>query len=93
LQKVAGPFESVSEAPRTGYKIDSTVVASAGEVIVVEAVHNNGSQDLCTFSLSPNVYAKISVDTIFVATRTIKFRLGLDPNCGFRSFAPGIPTS
>jgi hypothetical protein len=93
LQKVAAPFEAVVEAPRTGYKVDSTVTASAGEVVVVEAVHNNGSQDLCTFSLSPNVYAKISVDTIFVATRTIKFRLGLDPNCGFRSFAPGIPTS
>jgi hypothetical protein len=92
LQKVAAPFESIAEAPSTGYKVDSTVVASAGDVIVVEAAHNTGTQDLCTFALSPFVYAKISIDTIFVDTRTIKFRLGYDPNCGFRSFAPGIPT-
>lgn len=92
VQKVAGTFESITEAPITGYKVDSTVVASAGDVIVVEAAHNNGTQDVCTFALSPYVYGKISIDTIFVATRTIKFRLGYDPNCGYRSFAPGIPT-
>lgn len=93
LQKVAGTFETVTEAPTTGYKVDSSVVASEGEVVVLEAAHNNGQSDVCFFSLSPNLYAKISIDTIFVATRTIKFRLGLDPNCGYRSFAPGIPTS
>ncbi|HEU4747660.1 MAG TPA: hypothetical protein VFS56_04105 [Gemmatimonadaceae bacterium] len=91
LQIVPGPFDSVTAAPISGYKVDSTVVASAGDVIVLEAAHN-GDGDLCTFALSPNLYAKISIDTIFVATRTIKFRLGYDPNCGFRSFAPGIPT-
>jgi hypothetical protein len=93
LQIVAGPFESVDSAPRTGYKVDSTIVATAGDVIVVESAHNTGSGDVCTFALSPNLYAKISIDTIFVATRTIKFRVAYDPNCGFRSFAPGIPTS
>jgi len=92
LQIVSGTFESITAAPLTGYKVDSTVVASAGDVIVVEAVHNGGQSDLCTFALSPNLYAKISIDTVFLATRTIKFRLGFDPNCGYRSFAPGIPT-
>jgi hypothetical protein len=92
LQIVPGTFESVLEAPRTGYKVDSTVVALAGDVIVLEAQHNGGG-DLCTFTISPNVYAKISIDSIFPSTRTIWFRLGTDLNCGFRSFAPGIPTS
>lgn len=91
LQIVPGTFESVTAAPTSGYKVDSTVVASAGDVVVIEAAHN-GQGDLCSFALSPNLYAKISIDTIFVATRTIKFRLGYDPNCGYRSFAPGIPT-
>jgi len=90
LQIVPGTFESVTAAPSSGYKVDSTVVASAGDVIVLEAMHN-GEGDICTFALSPNVYAKISIDTIFVATRTIKFRFVYDPNCGYRSFAPGIP--
>ena len=92
LQKIAIQFEALGEAPVAGYKVDSTVVAMAGEVVVIEAVHNLGEGDLCTYALSPNVYAKIAIDTIFVATRQIKFRLGFDPNCGYRSFAPGIPT-
>lgn len=91
LQIVPGTFESVTAAPVGGYKVDSTVVASEGDVIVLEAVHN-GEGDVCTFSLSPNLYAKISIDTVFLASRTIKFRFGYDPNCGYRSFAPGIPT-
>lgn len=90
LQIVPGTFESVTAAPVSGYKVDSTVVASAGDVIVLEAVHN-GQGDICSFSLSPNLYAKISIDTIFAATRTIKFRFAYDPNCGYRSFGPGIP--
>ena len=91
LQIVPGTFESITLAPKTGYKIDSTVVASEGDVVVLEAVHNLDN-DLCTFALSPNLYAKISIDTVFLASRTIKFRFGYDPNCGYRSFAPGIPT-
>lgn len=91
LQIVTGPFESVTSAPTSGYKVDSTVVASEGDVVVVEAAHN-AQGDLCSFALSPNLYAKISIDTVFVATRTIKFRFVYDPNCGYRSFAPGIPT-
>ncbi len=92
LQIVPGTFESVAAAPVTGYKVDSTIVASVGDVIVLEAVHNSGQGDFCTFALSPNLYAKISIDTVFLANRTIKFRLAFDPNCGYRSFAPGIPT-
>lgn len=92
LQIVPGTFESVLAAPEAGYKVDSTVVASEGQVVVLEALHN-GAGDVCAYALEPYVYAKISIDTIFPATRTIKFRLGTDLNCGFRSFAPGIPTS
>ncbi|HLA14967.1 MAG TPA: hypothetical protein VJZ25_08085 [Gemmatimonadaceae bacterium] len=91
LQIVPGTFESVTAAPTSGYKVDSTLVASEGDVIVLEAAHN-AEGDLCSFALSPNLYAKVSIDTVFVATRTIKFRFVYDPNCGYRSFAPGIPT-
>lgn len=92
LQIVPGTFESLTLAPVGGYKVDSTIVASVGDVIVFEAVHNSGNGDICTFALNPNLYAKISIDSVFLATRTIVFRFGYDPNCGYRSFAPGIPT-
>jgi hypothetical protein len=91
LQKVTGAFETVLEAPKTGYETDSSLVLTAGETVVVQAAHNGG-QDVCQFALSPFLYAKIGVDSVNIPSRTIYFQLGLDPNCGFRSFATGVPT-
>jgi hypothetical protein len=92
LQRVTGPFENVLQAPKTGYQTDSAFVMVPGEVVAVESPHN-GSGDICQFSISPNVYAKIAVDSVNLASRVIYLRMGFDPNCGFHSFATGIPTS
>jgi hypothetical protein len=92
LQKLTGSFETVLEAPSTGYETDSSLVLGPGETLVMQSAHN-GSSDICQFALSPYLYAKIGVDSVNLASRTIYFQLGLDPNCGFRSFASGIPTS
>ena len=92
LQKVAGSFAAVTTAPATGFAKDSAVVVPAGEVVVIQAPHN-GSGDLCQFAISPYLYAKIGVDSINLASRTLFIRVGLDPNCGFRSLVAGVPTS
>ncbi len=92
LQKVAGTFETIAEAPKTGFEADSALVMLPGEVVVIQSAHNS-SGDLCQFALNPNLYAKFAVDSVHLAPRTLYLRLGLDPNCGFRSFATGIPTS
>jgi hypothetical protein len=93
LLRVPGTFETALEAPKTGYEADSSLVLAAGEVVIVQSAHNVGNGDLCLFAINPNIYAKIAVDSINLASRTIFFRMGLDPNCGFRSFVAGIPTS
>jgi hypothetical protein len=92
LQKVASSFETVTEAPKTGYQNDSSYVLTPGQTVVVQSAHN-GSGDICQFALSPYLFAKIGVDSVNLASRTIYLQLGLDPNCGFRSFASGVPTS
>jgi len=92
LQKAVGAFSTVLEAPKTGYENDSSLVLIPGETVVIQAAHNS-SQDLCQFALSPYLYAKIGVDSVNLASRTIYLQLGFDPNCGFRSFATGVPTS
>lgn len=92
LQEVTGAFETVLEAPNTGYDTDKPVVLAPGETVVMQSAHN-GNQDVCQFALSPFLYAKIGVDSVNLVTRTLYIKLGVDPNCGFRSFAPGIPTS
>jgi hypothetical protein len=92
MQKVPGTFETVTAAPKTGYNVDDPVTLARGEVVVLEAAHNIG-QDVCSFALSGNIYAKIGLDSVNLASRTIYLRMGLDPNCGFRSFEAGVPTS
>jgi hypothetical protein len=90
LRKVAAQFDSVTSAPTGTYQGDSAVVAAPGEVIVVEA--NRGtSGDVCYLNISPNIYTKILISSIDLVTRTIVIQTVVDPNCGFRSFAAGIP--
>jgi hypothetical protein len=91
MQRVSGLFDSVTVAPKTGYHTDSSFVLGLGEVVAIESPHNS-SGDLCGFAISPNIYAKFAVDSVNLNTRTLFVRMGVDPNCGFRSFVEGIPT-
>ena len=90
LRKVSGGFSDVTLAP-TGTYADSIVVASKGDIVIVQA-QRNGSGDACQFDISPYIYTKVLVDSIAVDTRTVVLQTVMDPNCGFRSFEAGIPT-
>ncbi|MGQ0646812.1 MAG: hypothetical protein ACT4P7_04535 [Gemmatimonadaceae bacterium] len=79
-------FDALTKAPQSGYKRDSLVVVSAGQPVVLEVV-----SDACQFSLASILYAKIVVDSVNTTTRQIYFRTVRNPNCGFRSFQPGVP--
>ena len=90
LKKVAGTFDAIISAPTGTYQADSAVVLAVGENVVVEA--NRGtSGDICYLNLSPNIYSKIQISSVDLPTRTIVIQSVVDPNCGFRSFATGIP--
>jgi hypothetical protein len=86
IQKSSTPFEQLTKAPSSGYSYDSATVVRAGETVVVEV---QAAQ--CAFSFSPRLYTKIAIDSVFPAARAIRIRTVHDPNCGFRSFQPGIP--
>jgi hypothetical protein len=90
--KVAGVFDQVLAAPKTGFGLDTGIVMVPGEVVVVQSAHNLDS-DLCVFAINPNLYAKFTVDSVNLSNRLLYLRMGLDPNCGFRSFATGIPAN
>lgn len=90
LRKVAGTSESVTLAP-TGTYADSVIVASEGEVVVVQSIRN-GTGDACQFDISPYIYTKLVVTSIAAGARTINVQAVLDPNCGFRSFESGVPS-
>ncbi len=88
LQLVNGTFESVGTAPRTGYTYDSTTTVSVGQVVALESI-NAAS---CQFSYNGySVYAKFVVDSVNAAQQKLYVRATANPNCGFRSFAAGLP--
>ena len=88
LQLIAGEYDAVTKAPTSGYQYDSTLVLGVGDAALVEV-----STDVCQFQTSRMVYAKLQIKAIDPTSRTMSFRITYDPNCGFRSFLPGVPTN
>jgi hypothetical protein len=87
IQKATVSYDALTKAPNTGYSYDSVTVIKAGDVAALEVT----SPTNCSFSLSPLIFSKIAIDSVNSVTREIFFRTTHDPNCGFRSFLPGVP--
>ena len=87
LQRIAGSYEEMTKAPTGGYQYDSTLTMNVGDGALIEI-----QTDVCQFQTSQLVYAKLQIKAVDPVTRTIVFRITYDPNCGFRSFLPGVPT-
>jgi hypothetical protein len=90
--KHPGSFAQLLNAPSGGYQTDSSIVVVPGDLVAIQTTRAFPNE-FCQYAISPYIYAKLSVISIDMATRTIQFELGMDPNCGFRSLQPGIPTS
>ena len=88
LQRITGSYEEMTRAPTSGYQYDSTLVLDIGDGALVEL-----RTDVCQFQSSQLVYAKLQIKAVDPVSRTIVFRITYDPNCGFRSFLPGVPTN
>ena len=90
LQAVSGSFDAVTSAPKTGYRADTALVALPNQVVLVQSQDANA----CGVSLGgTTIYAKLVVTAVDAAARQLHIRYAVDPNCGFLSFAPGIPKS
>ena len=88
LQRITIPYPEMTQAPVNGYQYDSTLALSVDEGIAIEL-----ATDICEFQQSKLIYAKLQIKAVDPVSRTIVFRITYDPNCGFRSFMPGVPTS
>jgi len=88
LQRITGSYDEMTRAPTTGYQYDSTLVLDIGESALIEL-----QTEVCQFQTSQVVYAKLQIKAADPVSRVIAFRITYDPNCGFRSFLPGVPTN
>ena len=84
------PFDALTEAPRSGYTFDTAAVAvNVGQTVVLQAQTSLCFND--SRGASPFLFSKLVVDSVQSATRSIFFRIVVNPNCGFRSFRSGVP--
>jgi hypothetical protein len=88
LQKINVAYDEVTQAPSDGYNPDTTLSLGVSEGAIVE-LHSN----ICEFQTSQLLYSKLQISAIDPVSRTIAFRITYDPNCGFRSFLPGVPNN
>ncbi len=82
-------FESILEAPTTGYQDTAAVSVTIGETVIVRA------RNVCTGSIPGRDFFHAKLQLLELGTsggfRTARFRIRTNPNCGFRSFADGLP--
>ena len=92
LQLMPGSYESLREAPETGYDTVTVKTISPGQTVAVELIDQANGQ--CFYSLGgQKTYAKFVVDSVD-ANRRLFLRSVIDLNCGYRSLVPGeIPTN
>jgi hypothetical protein len=89
LATVSDTFEAVGAVP-SGLKFrpDTGMIIQRGQVVIAQVTDATA----CNFSITgTTLYAKIVVKAINRVDRTMQVKFTTDPNCGFRSFAPGVP--
>jgi len=91
LQKLTGvSFAQVTDAPKSGYVVDSVLSVTQGSVIAIE------SHDVarCGFAIKGTSYfSKMVITAIDTVNRKISSVIVVNRNCGFHSFALGKPKS
>lgn len=87
LVRTSGGYDVLTEAPKSGFHFDSTMVVNTGAALAIQAQSSN-----CSFSLTPYIFAKIVIDSVNAGTRTLYGRTLINLNCGFRQLTTGLPT-
>jgi hypothetical protein len=90
LQKVTGTFDSITRAPNGNYVTRADLPIAVGDVGVIESLNHPYCANI--FYVTQNIYAKFVVEAIDPAARSVRLRLVVDPNCGFRGLETGTPS-
>lgn len=86
FQRGVGTYNTIVEAPKTGWQADSSLTVNEGQSFLVKV-----NTLYCQYDFQQVVYAKFIVDSVIPAERRMKISARINPNCGFRSFLSGVP--
>ena len=89
ILEVTSPFDEITEAPTSGY-VDTVGVAIApGETVIIRA------RNVCSGNFPGRDFFFAKVQLLELGNSagygTARLRIRTNPNCGFRSFADGLP--
>ena len=87
VRRLEAPYDSLMRAPTGGYSVDSALTVRVGETVGVQVP--GGAE--CQFAPRPHFFSKLVVDSVRARDRVLLVRVTTNPNCGFRSFAAGVP--
>lgn len=88
LQALDTPFSALEQAPKNGYRADTALVTRIGQTVAIQSQDAN----ICGLSVSGStIHAKLVVLSLDRTARKLSIQFTVDPNCGFRSFLPGVP--
>jgi len=82
----------VTRAPSGYYRPDTAITVAPGETFVILATRNGGTT-ICFALATPQVYAKVVIDSVNTFTHAVYFRQVVNRNCGYRSFLTGLPAN
>lgn len=86
VRRLSGVYNTILDVPNTGWVDDSVLVVAPGEAFGVRS-----TSLYCQFELRQQVYAKFYIESADPVTRKIVLLARINPNCGFRSLADGVP--
>lgn len=87
-QRASIPYDSITIAPTSGYRSDSALAVGPGDVVLLAS-----RLQQCNFGINRPRYAKLRVESVDRAQRSAVLLMRIDPNCGYRGLAAGVPTS
>jgi hypothetical protein len=97
--KATQSYDQVTQAPVSGYNDSTAVPIKAGDVLLIQAASYACAGQL--ISARRFIYSKLMIDSVNYTPynadtnpggNTIYFHMRVDPNCGFISFASGLPS-
>lgn len=88
LQRIVGRYDDMTRAPTDGYAYDSTLALAPSEGALIQV-----QTAACADQTSELIYAKLQIKAVDPVSRQLSFRIAYNPNCGFRSLLPGLPTN
>lgn len=89
LATVPDSFEAVTSVPRAlAFRADTALVVQRNQTVIAQVTDATA----CSYSLTGStLFAKFVIRSINRDARTMQIKYVVDPNCGFRSFLPGVP--